>query len=145
MLGESLPRLAALTSLESLTLGGRDIRDAQLASLPSLKKLNSLCFIHCYALSDAALETVAAVPNLAKLELIGAPITDTGVAHLAAAKKLKSLTLRTCPKVTNFGIAHLQAALPKCKIEASASSESSPDDWLSAVCDSRVLRSRSLS
>ena len=56
------------------------------------------------------------MPTLEHLSLYNGPITDAGLTEL---KRLKRLTLLRLPgtKITAAGVADLQQALPKCKIE----------------------------
>ena len=57
--------------------------------------------------------------SLTLLDLGGTKITDAGLKEVAEMKQLAILRLKN-NKLTNAGVAHLQKALPKCKITHNA-------------------------
>ena len=54
--------------------------------------------------------------ELNSLMLAGTQVTDKGLVHLKGLTNLKSLNLMNT-QVTHAGVADLQKALPKCKID----------------------------
>ncbi len=73
-------------------------------------------------IDDAMLARIAEMPTLEQLSLTKSPVTDAAIPEL---KKLKGLTILHLfgTKVTAAGVADLQQALPKCKIEWDAPKE----------------------
>ena len=51
------------------------------------------------------------------MNLGGTEVTDAGLKELAALKGLQTLNLVGCKGVTDAGVADLQQAFPKAKIE----------------------------
>ena len=69
-------------------------------------------------ITDAGLKEVAKMEKLTNLSLYGCDqITDAGLKELAKLKQLEGLVL-VDTKITKAGVAELQKALPKCRIES---------------------------
>jgi WD40 repeat protein/Leucine-rich repeat (LRR) protein len=102
---DELASLVDIPNLESLSLGGKAITDARLASVGKLAGLRSLT-LERTAITDAGL---AQLVGLTKLELlsIGSPhITDAGLEQIGKLSGLKSLIIDGVD-VTPDGIRHL--------------------------------------
>ena len=87
----ALEQLKQLTSLQSLSLNGRDVTDAGLAHLKALT-------------------------NLEVLGLDGTRISDPGLPYLTGLSNLRYLHLRGTA-ISDAGLAQLKEALPNCSIE----------------------------
>lgn len=114
-----LAELGTLPELDHLTLTGTKVTDAGLKKLARFPKLHEL-WLDGTQVGDAGLVELKDVRSLEYLWLDGSKVTDSGLPHLAPLVKLKELHLERT-KVTAEGVRKLQAALPKCKIEWSAS------------------------
>jgi hypothetical protein len=90
--------------------------DADLTELCELRDLTALS-LRGMGITDRGLQTVSKLRALTHLGLTGTAITDKGLHHLESLSNLRNLFLFNCPAVTEEGIARLQRALPKCKIE----------------------------
>jgi Leucine-rich repeat (LRR) protein len=89
-----------------------------LAGLTNLRDLN---LMRCAKLTDAAMDHVSLLSSLEKLNLAGTQVTDAGLHKLEGLKQLKEITLSInasiyLTKVTDSGVAGLQAAIPGLKI-----------------------------
>lgn len=82
--------------------------------LSQLKKLTNLESISIgkAAIGDDGLASLALIPNLKKLYLYDLPISDSGLLHLAKIHQLTYLYIMGSEKVTDAGLAALQAKLP---------------------------------
>ena len=70
----------------------------------------------CPTLGDLFAKNLAELKQVKRLSLAGSGLTDAGIKHLAGLPKLEWLDLRKT-KASAAGVAELQKALPKCKIE----------------------------
>jgi hypothetical protein len=128
--GDILGDLSAAKELESLTLYGDKICDADLHVLPRLRKLKHLGFLRTQltaagmehvsqmpelrtlriydgmAIDDTALIPIGRLSRLEDLALGQTGITDDGLRHLHGLNQLKKLDLRIT-NITDEGIAHL--------------------------------------
>ncbi len=101
--------------LQSLTLSGTVLTEAGatgLASLPTLPCLD----LGLAGVTDDQMRRLTRFQKLTILRLYGSPISDTGLDHLRTLTNLTQLDVRST-KVTAAGVARLQQALQKCKIE----------------------------
>ena len=89
--GTSLRHLASFDGLQHLDVSYTKVADADLASLGQFRKLNFL-------------------------SLSGAQVSDAGLENLKSLSTLQDLHLRST-RVTASGVAAIQKAIPKCKIE----------------------------
>jgi internalin A len=103
------------TWLRTVWLDGSAVTDAHLKQVARLRglKLLSLSGTH---VTDAGTKELAVLTELEELWLDGTAVTDAGLRHLERLNKLEFLYLNNCPGVTDEGVARLQKALPKCKI-----------------------------
>jgi hypothetical protein len=69
------------------------------------------------ALGDLSAKNQAVLKQVKRLSLAGSGLTDAGIKHLAGLAKLGRLDLRRTKASAAGGVAALQKALPKCKIE----------------------------
>ena len=112
-----LEHLKGLTGLQTLNLGGTKITDAGMVHLKGLQ-LTSLV-IPNDAKTDLGLKHyLAALETHTRISLENWRITDAGLVHLKGLTKLKTLYLNDT-QVTDPGVAELQKALPKCRIQLS--------------------------
>ncbi|MGH9673223.1 MAG: leucine-rich repeat domain-containing protein, partial [Bryobacteraceae bacterium] len=137
--------VSSLHELETLYLSETKITDEGLKHLRALSQL-AVLELDSTAIGDDGLAQLAGMRSLRRLSVLGADVTDSGLSHLAGLKELEELNVyRT--KVTNAGLAHLtgltklreidlrytranesgaaalKAALPKCQIILTASSD----------------------
>ena len=115
---EGLEELAQLPKFYSLTIDG-DFHKVQLTErhIDAVAKLKLTEFLTDAAgIDDALLTRLSKMETLQVLILNKSPITDIGLPELKKLKGLANLSL-VGTKVTAAGIADLQQALPKCKIE----------------------------
>ncbi|MFT5523480.1 MAG: outer membrane protein assembly factor BamB, partial [Pirellulaceae bacterium] len=146
--------LRFLPNLRTLNLGGTDIKDKDLNVIRSLKKLETL-HLWLTDIGDPALDPIADHPKLQTLNLWDAELSDAGIAKLAGCKTLRRLYIgRTIdrpilnldpvldnpvldnethiaavPRISDAGVAALQAELPQTKIfYFNAQSRQIPDE-----------------
>ncbi|HYT90208.1 MAG TPA: hypothetical protein VEL76_15985 [Gemmataceae bacterium] len=105
-----LARVAELTQLESLDLGGDKVTDAGLGHLKGLTRLESL-LVGGAAITDTGLAHLKGFTRLRWLTLDDVPITDSGLVHLQGLTRLRWLHL-TKTNVTDAGVARLKESLP---------------------------------
>ena len=105
---------ADFDQITELDLNNTQITDIDLREMAKLKNLTSLNLGRTQ-ITDASLKKVARLKNLTVLSLYQTKITDAGLKEVAEMKQLAILRLKN-NKLTNAGVAHLQKALPKCKI-----------------------------
>ncbi len=112
---EALEQLQPLTKLDYLQTGGPRYTDRHFTAITKFKNLKTL-LTYDGGIDDAMAARFVEMPSLKTLALTRNPITDKGLQEL---KKLDGLTLLHLfdTKVTAAGVADLQRALPKCKIE----------------------------
>ena len=100
-------------NVETACLGDKwtDAESTHLRGLRHLKELN----LDYSSMGNTALVDVG---QLKELEVLYLPnrVTDAGLEHLTSLHRLRELNISS-DRVTDAGIAKLQAALPKCKIE----------------------------
>ncbi len=107
--------------VHNLRLGDREqIKDEELAILTHLTELVLVDFSPgpgiSSGLTNGCIPYLNKLSNLRNLRLDRSHIDDYGLSELSASPQLASLGLRGT-KVTSAGVATLQKALPKCKIE----------------------------
>jgi hypothetical protein len=90
--------------------------DALLAELCEIQPVEGLS-LEGTDMTDTAMATVGTLKGLKYLDLNSTAITDAGLRRLEGMKDLELLQLHFCPNITDEGVARLQKALPKCKIE----------------------------
>lgn len=113
--GDGLIHLRNLEQLGYLSLNSCPVTDSGLAhitELPSIKHLD----IGNTRITDAGMVYISSLTNLQNLDLNGTAVGDESVQHLVEVKGLLRLKVWDT-KLTTTGLATLQAALPKCKIE----------------------------
>jgi hypothetical protein len=108
-------QICALPGLKELSFRNCLVTDARLKIVARVRGLESLGLDDA-AITDAGLAEVARLRDLKVLILGGTAFTDAGLRHLEGMKELQVLLVGNCPKVTPEGVAHLQKALPDCKI-----------------------------
>ncbi|HVX11158.1 MAG TPA: protein kinase [Pirellulales bacterium] len=107
--------LSVLPHLTGLFVMRRAPDDRDLSGLAQLDRLEELTITGCDP-DDEGMQHLARMTNLKSLSLEPCEnITDAGLAHLESLRQLKELKLKGS-KVTDAGIARLQAALPACQI-----------------------------
>src|SRR5687768_6340316 len=89
----------------NLSLGGKQITDAELEQLKSLPKIAQLNLANT-AVTDAGLPHIAGLAELTHLHLEKTAVTDAGLAHLENLAKLQYLNLYNTP-VTDAGLSNL--------------------------------------
>ncbi len=127
----SLAPLARMTTLRSLNLSYREVKDAELLHLSTLTNLESLNLmstpvsarglavmksfprlrhlaLNDTKTSDKGLAQLAGLASLTWLNLDGTSVSDAGLAHLSRMKKLKTLHI-VGTRVTPAGLAALQS------------------------------------
>jgi hypothetical protein len=110
---EAIRNLAGLEEL-SLPSTFTDAGVRKVAGLTKLKKL----YLGGAPVSDVGVQELAALKDLEELYL-GTDVTDAGLDHLKGLKKLKVLNLHRS-KVTDRGVEALKRALPDCAISRDA-------------------------
>ena len=102
----------------AFSLFNTKVTDASMKELAVFKNLETLN-LALTRITGTGLKDLAGLEKLRTLELSTA--TDGGLKAIATLKNLTSLKIATIPsyraKVSDAGIAELQKALPKCKIE----------------------------
>lgn len=101
-----LARLAGLTEMRLLTLFSRGLTEAGLKSLSGMKRLRE--FRHTEgspSVGDAGLAVLSALPHLRSLRLDGPTLTDAGFAVIRNLADLETLTLSRTTKLTGKGFA----------------------------------------
>ncbi|MBN2475877.1 MAG: hypothetical protein JXB62_14795 [Pirellulales bacterium] len=92
----------------------RPIDEKSLAPLRGLSDLELLCLENTL-LTDQQMTLLQGL-NVRMLNLKGTPVTDAGLEHLRGLANLSFLELSNT-RVTEEGVARLQRALPRCKIQ----------------------------
>ena len=111
---DALQHVAALSDVVTLNLRDTKITAAGLAHLKDMKSLRRL-HLERTMVGDKGFENVAGLVNLEYLNLYSTKITDVALVHVAKLPRLRQLYVwRT--GVTDAGVARLQKALPKLKI-----------------------------
>jgi hypothetical protein len=114
---DSLTHLDNLVSLEELWLGSTKLDGSGLVHLKRLRRLKTIDLGGCDQLQDSGLQHLDYLPRIREIWLWGCSnITDRGIAHLGRLSTLQTLDIRQT-KVSQAGVARLQKALPRCKIE----------------------------
>jgi serine/threonine protein kinase/formylglycine-generating enzyme required for sulfatase activity len=134
----SLVALQQVPGLRNLEIAGEGITDAGLAHVSKIPELEHFEYgrakftgkglIHFKGLTklrhlklfdapvkDNALVHVEGLVGLREFGFDGTPVSDAGLEHLTGLRNLVWLDLRRT-KVTEKGVAKLQAALPKCRM-----------------------------
>jgi hypothetical protein len=107
--------LKGFKDLELIDLRYTKLTDAGLRELTGLKKLSTLLLTGT-GVDDESLKIIGQIKSLTTLDLTSRPVTDTGLKNLTGLGNLKTLYLNGT-KVTDAGVAAMNTALPKCKIE----------------------------
>jgi serine/threonine protein kinase/Leucine-rich repeat (LRR) protein len=144
---QGLTALRGFDRLVDLNLSGTQITDEGVKVLSSFAQLHELDLTRT-RITNHAVSHLAALPNLSVLKLSdnnltdaallhlphvrslaldGTGVTDAGLQQLATQTGLGFLSVSRT-KVTPFGIAKLQAALPKCEIEHLPDAAQNPSD-----------------
>ena len=89
----------------NLSLGGKQITDAEIAHIKALPKIAQLNLANT-AVTDAGLANVAGLADLTHLHLEKTAVTDAGLAHLKGLAKLQYLNLYSTG-VTDAGLTQL--------------------------------------
>ena len=100
-----LKRLAEMSQLRKLNLGGTQVTDGGMEYLKGLTQLRWLA-LNGTQITDAGLECLEGMKQLEELDLGGARITDAGLARLAGLTQLQRLDLART-KITGKGLSHL--------------------------------------
>jgi Leucine-rich repeat (LRR) protein len=101
----SLPGLAQLTNLRSLSLDGQKITASGLDHLRALPRMTTLSLADT-AITERGLEVISSFPGLTSLDLAGTPITDRDLKHLARLENLQTLYLDDTG-ITDAGLDHV--------------------------------------
>ena len=116
--GRHLAHLAALPSLESLTLRGSGVKDEHTKHLAALSNLSGWLNLSENPITDVSLVHLAGLQKLRFLYLGRTQVTGPGLQHLENMGRLRELYLAGAP-VTDETVAQLRAALPNCDIKHS--------------------------
>ncbi len=111
---ETARAIGQLESLQELNLSGTQITEAGIEQLGNLKQLESLNLSET-AVTDASLTLLKGLPRLRRLYLLNTGLTDAAVDHLATLENLEFVNLSRS-RVSEKGLARLQAALPQCRV-----------------------------
>jgi len=112
---EGLRRLRALPRLLDLNIYGvPNCGDDELEAVAALESLQRLS-VSGPRITDAGVACLARLSNLRELMVSGAQLTDAGLAELHGLKRLKTLHLAGTA-ATEAGIAAFKAALPECQV-----------------------------
>ncbi len=95
-------------------LHGTAVKDADLAVLKDLKKLQNL-FLGKTKISDAGLEHLKTLPQLHTLSLNSTEVSDAGLKQLSAITTLQTLNLQES-KVSVGGAEELRRSLPNTRV-----------------------------
>jgi hypothetical protein len=115
-------RKAAQWALEvggavALECEGKTLMPAAVKDLPTVSfQLTQVTVEGCDQVTDAGLKHMAWLSGLKVLNLQGTKVTDAGLKYLAALNGLETLNLGKT-EVSPQGVAQLQKALPKCKVQ----------------------------
>ncbi len=104
--GNTLPILAELKQLESLSIVGSSFRVGQLKAISKCPRLKHLNLDACRISVDDCRE-LASFPNLEVLQLSGAGVSDAGLKHLSRIPALTELDLRGT-QVSDAGLVPLK-------------------------------------
>jgi hypothetical protein len=102
-----LPRLAGLTQLRTLTLGGAPLKQTGMAALAAFVRLKCLNLGACPQVTDAGLVFLSGLRELETLNLGATAVTNAGLKYLGSLTSLRMLALyRT--RITDAGLVHLK-------------------------------------
>jgi hypothetical protein len=107
--------VAGLKQLERLNAMETRVGDAGVRHLRGLDNLEHL-ELHGSPITDKGLEDIGALGALRRLSISGEEISDAGLEHLRGLTHLRSLGVVETWAMPE-GVARLQTALPRCKIE----------------------------
>ena len=113
---DDLKHLAVLPSVERIWLARTKVTNEVVPLLKVCPKLKFLG-LDDTPITDDGISHLVFFQDLESLSLSGTKITDAGLEHLAQLPRLKELWLRNTA-ITDAGYQKLQAALPKCEIQA---------------------------
>jgi len=102
--------------LETLWLIGDRVTDAGLEHLKGLKALECL-IVESNQLTGDGLRHLRGLPNLKCLSFRSPELSDADLEHVQELKSLRKLKVLGRAKVTPYGAAKLQAALPNCECD----------------------------
>ena len=110
---DDIKALAGFSRLTSLSVTSSAIDDDALIGVLAVTALESLRFINCGKVTDAAMETLGRHKTLKLISLEKLPgVTDAGLQHLAGLRSLVRLELLECPNLTPAAIEAFQKARP---------------------------------
>ena len=108
-------KLARLTKLRRLDIGGSKVTPAGLKVLEKLPQLERLSLWNCAKLDDSAAPELAALAKLSNLDLSYTPTGDVTLKSLAALRDLKLLYL-TDTKATSAGVEAFRKQKPATSV-----------------------------
>ena len=114
---DDLLYLADVPLCERIWLSETRVTDEGILHLRACPKLRFLA-LNNTQITDHGLQTIAEFKTLESLSLDNTQVTDAGLVHLQSLPNLKELWLRGTG-ITDAGYRQLQAALPRCEIQAS--------------------------
>jgi internalin A len=109
-----LKDIAKMQQLTDLSLNETKITDAGIKDIAKLQKLTYLN-LEFTEITDAGIKDIAKLRNLTTLYLGGTKITSACFRDIAKMQNLKNLGLSR-PAISNFDVAELKKAMPKCSI-----------------------------
>lgn len=102
---EQLAKLAVLTQLHRISLGGTGITDDGLRHLPKLSQLRHIG-LNATSTGDTGLEALSTMPQLESLHVRGTKVTDDGLKYIGKLVNLKRLELGATA-ITDEGLKNL--------------------------------------
>ena len=120
--GKCLTNLKGADHLVSLNLESMSVEPEDLKALASVKGLSSLDMSNC-RVKDPGVVELSKIANLNILNLTGNDLTETGLMSLTKLKKLRALRLVDCPHVDDKALAKFKAAMPRCVVNYSVTSD----------------------
>jgi Leucine-rich repeat (LRR) protein len=115
-------RIANLSQLHALSIGGAQVNDVCLESLAKLSNLNVLGLYNTSVTDEGIARLPVVTPRLLSLVVSGAPVGDAGLEKLSALTTLANLWMYDV-KVSDAGLKHLkllttlrQLGLHECRI-----------------------------
>ncbi len=116
---DGLRSLSKIRTLEGLSLAGNSkITNEGLRYLNNIPHLTELTF-RGTGIQNAALSILEGMLFLQYLDVSYTDISDSALPALSVLPRLKELRLKGCSKITDAGIAHLQAVKPLRRLELS--------------------------
>lgn len=110
---DDIKALAGFSQLTSLSVTSSAIDDDALIGVLAVTALESLRFVNCGKVTDAAMVSLGRHNALKLISLEKLPgVTDAGLQHLAGLRSLVRLELLECPNLTPAAIEAFQKARP---------------------------------